>query len=113
MKARKRASSNLPAAESPRVQKLRKKIQKHIESDKSKATPDALQDMGKRISRWLDRQGESRLTLQDRKITYFGNNEHLAPVQSEAVKMLMKQLGGSSVNESLPLKNRVEKQKED
>lgn len=66
------------AEESLKTKRAREKLRKQIEESESKITPEALKEKTKEIHRWIARHAHHRITLKNKDISLFDENQNTA-----------------------------------
>ncbi|CRX38439.1 hypothetical protein [Estrella lausannensis] len=80
------------AKESKAVQKVRRKLEKIIETETKSITLDSLREMSRNIQKWITRHQDQRINLQEKNIKMFDENQSPAQVKSKFVQQLLSQL---------------------
>lgn len=80
------------AKESKAVQKVRRKLEKIIETENKSITLDSLREMSRNIQKWITRHQDQRINLQEKNIKMFNENESPAQVKSKFVNQLLSQI---------------------
>lgn len=80
------------AKESKAVQKVRRKLEKIIETENKSITLDSLREMSRNIQKWITRHQDQRINLQEKNIKMFNENQSPAQVKSKFVQQLLSQI---------------------
>lgn len=101
------------AKESKAVQKVRRKLEKIIETENKSITLDSLKEMSRNIQKWINRHQDLRINLQEKNIKIFNENQSPAQVKSKFVHQLLNQIQDDFKKASPPpdLKERVKSSK--
>jgi len=87
------------AKESLKTQKAREKLKKQLEDVERKITQEALKEKSEEIHNWIARHAHSRITLKNKNISLFDENENTAKLSgrvAELAKGLKEELGSFS-----------------
>lgn len=83
---------NSKAKESVQIERARKKIKQQLTSAEKRINTEALEEMSKLIQRQLQRHAKDRISLKDKTVTLFDENQHSAQTESKFVNRLLKQI---------------------
>ncbi|HEY4831653.1 MAG TPA: hypothetical protein VIH61_03735 [Waddliaceae bacterium] len=98
------------ATESLQVQKARKKLEKKLISEQKQLNIAAIEQMKRAIQIWISRHQAERVTLQQKAIELFDENQHSAKTRSRYVVHLLNKLRKEEQPKSLKLlKGRITK----
>ena len=75
------------AEESAKTQKAREKLKRQFEVLDKKITPQALERQAIEIHRWIARHASSRITLKNKSISLFDENQNTAAL-SQRIRAL-------------------------
>ncbi len=71
------------AQESLQTRKAREKLKKQFEEIEKKITTDALKKKSHEIHQWISRHAHMRVTLKDKNISLFDENQNAAKLSSK------------------------------
>lgn len=80
------------AKESIQVRKAREKIKKQLAKNNEAIQPDSIHEMSLIIKRQIARHSNERISLKNREIVMFDENQHPAKSESKFVKRLLSEL---------------------
>ena len=73
--------------ESFKTKKAREKLRRRLEDMDAQVTKEALNKKSVEIHRWISRNANGRLSLRDKKISLFDENENAAEVSLRVAKI--------------------------
>lgn len=99
------------ATESLQVQKARKKLEKKLISEQKQLNIAAIEQMKRAIQIWISRHQTERVTLQEKTVELFDENQHSAKTRSKYVVHLLHKLRKETPPKKTlkPLKGRITK----
>lgn len=71
------------AKESVKTQKTREKLKKQLDDIERKITADALKETSQEIHRWIARHAHTRVTLKNKNICLFDENQNAAKLSNK------------------------------
>lgn len=80
------------AEESLKTKKAREKLMKRFKEMDSKISKEALDKKSIEIHRWISRHADRRITLRDKTISLFDENENAAKISQKILKIAEKLL---------------------
>ena len=80
------------AAESLQVQKARKKLEKKMISEQKQLNIAAIEQMKRAIQIWITRHQTDRVSLQQKTVELFDENQHSAKTKSKYISHLLHKL---------------------
>ncbi|MBS0630259.1 MAG: hypothetical protein JSS30_08585 [Verrucomicrobia bacterium] len=80
------------AEESLKTKKAREKLLKRLKELDDKITKDALDKKSIEIHRWISRHADQRVTLRDKTISLFDENQNAAQISQKIIKVAEKLL---------------------
>jgi hypothetical protein len=78
------------AEESLKTKKAREKLMKRLKEVDAKITKDALERKSIEIHRWISRNVDRRVTLRDKSISLFDENQNVAEISQKIIKVAEK-----------------------
>ncbi len=75
------------AEESLKTKKAREKLRRRLEDMDARITKEALNKKSVEIHRWISRHADKRITLRDKTISLFDENENAANVSLKISKI--------------------------
>lgn len=84
-------SSKRFAPESLKTRKTREKLQKYWEEVEKLITSEALREKAEEIHRWIARHAHQRISLRNKNISLFDENQHAAKL-SQRVSVIAQKL---------------------
>lgn len=78
------------AEESLKTKKAREKLMKRLKEVDAKITKDALERKSIEIHRWISRNVDRRVTLRDKSISLFDENQNVAEISQKILKVAEK-----------------------
>lgn len=75
------------AEESLKTKKAREKLMKRLKEMDAKITKDALERKSIEIHRWISRNVDRRITLRDKSISLFDENQNAAEISQKILKI--------------------------
>ena len=78
------------AEESLKTKKAREKLMKRLQEVDAKITKDALERKSIEIHRWISRNVDRRVTLRDKSISLFDENQNVAEISQKILKVAEK-----------------------
>lgn len=79
------------AQESPQTRRAREKLRKRLEAAEKKVTSQALKESSHDIHRWISRHARARVTLKEKNICLFDENQNAAGI-SKKVSVFAKKI---------------------
>lgn len=89
------------AEESLKTKKARDKLMKRLKEMDSKITREALERKSIEIHRWISRHADNRVTLRDKEISLFDENQNAAEISQKIMK-IARELQNNQQNNQLP-----------
>ena len=86
------ASKKQIAEESLKTKKAREKLLKRMQELDDKITKEALDRKSIEIHRWISRHADQRVTLRDKTISLFDENQNAAQISQKIIKVAEKLL---------------------
>ncbi|NGX39350.1 MAG: hypothetical protein KR126chlam1_00676 [Chlamydiae bacterium] len=83
------------AEESLKTKKAREKLRKRLEVIDERITEEGLKQKNLEIHRWIARHAENRVTLKDKSISLFDENQNAAEISLKINKIAKKLSQGS------------------
>ncbi len=80
------------AEESLKTKKAREKLMKRFKDMDSQISKEALDKKSIEIHRWISRHADRRITLKDKTISLFDENENAAKISQKILKIAEKLL---------------------
>ncbi|MCB1136155.1 MAG: hypothetical protein KDK78_07805 [Chlamydiia bacterium] len=80
------------AEESEHIKRARDKLRAQMQEEEMQITPQALDDVCRKIYHWIQRHSSERENLKDKNIALFDENRHSAVIRSRRVGVLRTQL---------------------
>lgn len=78
------------AEESLKTKKAREKLMKRLKDLDAKITKDALEKKSIEIHRWISRHADKRISLREKSISLFDENENAAEISQKILKVAEK-----------------------
>ena len=78
------------AEESEKIRKARDKIKKRLDSIEKNITVDALKKKNEEIHTWISRHASGRISLKEKNISLFDENQNTASLSKYVCTMLKK-----------------------
>jgi len=75
------------ANESLKTQKAREKLQKRLEVIDAQITKEAIDKKASEIQRWIARNASNRVSLKDKSISLFDENQNAADISIKVAKI--------------------------
>ncbi len=79
--------SNKCVPESARTRKMREKLQQHWSELDRRINPDALKAMVEEIHCWISRHAYQRVSLRDKNISLFDENQNVAKTSHKVAQL--------------------------
>lgn len=78
------------AEESHKTRKAREKLRQKLLEIDAKITPEALQEKTMEMHRWIARHASNRITLKEKSISLFDENQNAAKLSQRIAKIAQK-----------------------
>lgn len=78
------------AEESLKTKKAREKLLKRLKEQESRITKEALDKKTIEIHKWISRHADQRVTLRDKTISLFDENQNAAEISQKILKIAEK-----------------------
>jgi len=78
------------AEESLKTKKAREKLMKKLKEVDAKITRDALEKKSIEIHRWISRHADKRISLREKSISLFDENQNAAEISQKILKVAEK-----------------------
>ena len=82
------------AQESRSIQKARKKLEEQLGEERKLFNPEKLREISEQIYRWIDRHSGERVSLKEKNIQLFDENQHPVHTASTFILGLRQDLTG-------------------
>jgi hypothetical protein len=86
----------IKAKESSQVAKARKKLEGQMAIENKLITTQALGNIRKSMHNWIARHHDERISLKEKTVTLFDENEHPAKPQNKFILSLLKNISTKS-----------------